>query len=355
MGKINATVVTVLFALATHDAAAQSIEVVGTRALGMAGAFVAVADDATATYWNPGGLPTGATLSALFDGNTADLVPGGDEGAPLTPESRAQRVSGRALALTTPAFGLSYYRIETITLAPVPAADDSSPDREEEIGSPPGTALVLQQYGATLVQSLAQGFNVGTTVKVVHGRAARLDPSVGATIGEALDRTDALEKEGTTRMDLDVGVMIAAGPIRLGAVGRNLLRPEFDTVEAIGDEEVDSVVLERQIRLGVAITPGHFAEAPNAPTTIAFDVDLHHTTGVYGEQRQVAIGAEQWLAQRRVGVRGGVRFNWVRRDERSASVGLSIGIRRGTYVEGQLTRGRDELESGWSVATRTSF
>jgi hypothetical protein len=149
--------------------------------------------------------------------------------------------------------------------------------------------------------------------------------------------------------------MIAAGPIRLGAVGRNLLQPEFDTVEAIGDEEVDSVVLERQIRLGVAITPGHFAEAPNAPTTIAFDVDLHHTTGVYGEQRQVAIGAEQWLAQRRVGVRGGVRFNWVRRDERSASVGLSIGIRRGTYVEGQLTRGRDELESGWSVATRTSF
>ena len=29
---------------------------VGARALGMGGAFVAVADDATATYWNPAGL-----------------------------------------------------------------------------------------------------------------------------------------------------------------------------------------------------------------------------------------------------------------------------------------------------------
>ena len=28
---------------------------VGARALGMGGAFVAVADDATATYWNPAG------------------------------------------------------------------------------------------------------------------------------------------------------------------------------------------------------------------------------------------------------------------------------------------------------------
>ena len=38
-------------------AAAQTAEVVGTRALGMGGAFVAVADDPSAVYWNPAGLP----------------------------------------------------------------------------------------------------------------------------------------------------------------------------------------------------------------------------------------------------------------------------------------------------------
>ena len=35
---------------------AQTIESVGIRAQGVAGAFVAVADDATATWWNPAGL-----------------------------------------------------------------------------------------------------------------------------------------------------------------------------------------------------------------------------------------------------------------------------------------------------------
>ncbi len=36
-----------------ETASAQGFEAVGTRALGMGGAFVAVADDASAVYWNP--------------------------------------------------------------------------------------------------------------------------------------------------------------------------------------------------------------------------------------------------------------------------------------------------------------
>ena len=48
-------------------ARAQDFEAVGTRALGMAGAFVAVADDATAAYWNPAGLAKGAVVSLVLD------------------------------------------------------------------------------------------------------------------------------------------------------------------------------------------------------------------------------------------------------------------------------------------------
>ena len=40
---------------------------VGTRASGMAGAFVAVADDATAVYWNPAGVATGSLVSVVLD------------------------------------------------------------------------------------------------------------------------------------------------------------------------------------------------------------------------------------------------------------------------------------------------
>jgi len=41
---------------------AQTFGGVGTRADGMGGAFVAVADDASAGYWNPAGIATGATV-----------------------------------------------------------------------------------------------------------------------------------------------------------------------------------------------------------------------------------------------------------------------------------------------------
>ena len=44
-------------------AGAQIYESVGIRAQGMGGAFVAVADDATATWWNPAGLASGAYFS----------------------------------------------------------------------------------------------------------------------------------------------------------------------------------------------------------------------------------------------------------------------------------------------------
>jgi len=45
--------------IATTDSSAQIVESVGNRALGMGGAFVAVANDSTATWWNPAGLATG--------------------------------------------------------------------------------------------------------------------------------------------------------------------------------------------------------------------------------------------------------------------------------------------------------
>ena len=46
--------------LLAEPAAAQSFGDVGTRAAGMGGAFVGVADDASAIYWNPGALATGS-------------------------------------------------------------------------------------------------------------------------------------------------------------------------------------------------------------------------------------------------------------------------------------------------------
>src|SRR6188474_227508 len=83
----------------------QSLDTVGTRAQGMGGAFVGVADDASAVYWNPAGLAGGAYFSLVLDGSGGRAVP--------EDEPDATSRSGWLLALTTPALGLSYARLQT--------------------------------------------------------------------------------------------------------------------------------------------------------------------------------------------------------------------------------------------------
>src|ERR1700741_3735958 len=58
-----------LFSLGSLSAtaSAQTTDVIGVRANGMAGAFTAVADDATAGWWNPAGLAGGALFNGLVE------------------------------------------------------------------------------------------------------------------------------------------------------------------------------------------------------------------------------------------------------------------------------------------------
>ena len=64
-------VVGAMVLLAGAPVNAQPFETVGVRTLGMGGAFVAVADDATANYWNPAGL-TDLFFSAVLDVQRTD-------------------------------------------------------------------------------------------------------------------------------------------------------------------------------------------------------------------------------------------------------------------------------------------
>src|SRR4029450_10968404 len=99
----------VAFVLAPVAALAQPFEGVGARAQGMA-AFVAVADDASAVYWNPGGLASGSYFSLVLDRTQAE-----------TKASLDGRGGGRSswlLALSAPALGLSYYRLRDTIVAP---------------------------------------------------------------------------------------------------------------------------------------------------------------------------------------------------------------------------------------------
>ena len=321
-----------------HPASAQLFESAGSRAQGMGGAFVAVANDSSATWWNPAGLGDGPFLDFAITRTTTEV----------TEELPALRERVPAFALGTPPIGLSYYRLRITDIQPIDPTGPGSGNREDRRAGVPVRSLAGSQLGVTLPQTLVTGVHVGTTLKWVRGTlrvtevpvadASSLSPSELLDLGEELEGGD-----GENHFDLDVGVLATAGPVRLGLSARNLLESEF----AEG-----AFVLSRQVRVGAAFDA---ARLPGTPLTVAVDADIVSYAAGSGDRRVVAIGAEQWLLARRLGIRGGARFNTAGAEDRAATVGVSVALRAGFFVDGHVLRGGASDERGWGVASRVSF
>ena len=178
-------------------AQAQAEPPVGVRAAGMAGAFTAVADDASSVYWNPAGLASGAFFSLVLDHNSLD------------------NRSATLIAIGTPPLGVSYYRTEMRESATRP------------------NSLVAHHAGVTVLQSLADRVAVGATVKLVRGVVS----SSGASVS-------------TTKFDTDLGLVTTGSFGRIGLSVRNATEPDFTAPDG------QLVTLERRIRAGVALNLG---------------------------------------------------------------------------------------------------
>jgi F plasmid transfer operon, TraF, protein len=202
------------------ECAAQGFESLGVRALGMGGAFVAVADDATAIYWNPAGLATGAIVSAVAERTQGTT---GEPGA-------LPHDSGTFVGLALPPVGVSYYRLRSARVLPNDAA----------------VSLVTQQVGVTLVQSIGERLDVAGTIKYVHGDAG----------------------VGSNTVDVDLGALAHLGAFRAGLVVRNLRQPSFDAPNL-----PNALRFDRQVRAGVAW------QAPSN-TTISCDARPTGSAGV---------------------------------------------------------------------------
>lgn len=317
----RAAVIVCLLALPAA-ARGQSLDTVGTRAQGMGGAFVGVADDASAVYWNPAGLAGGAYFSLVLDGNAARSVPDGRaDGASRT---------GWLLALSTPPLGLSYARLEVRKVGPSNGIPENSHLE----------SLVTQHVGVTLLHSLTDRVAVGTTLKVIRGIAASADVP-GNDRDDLLDHADLIG-HASTRLDLDVGLMATASFGRAGVTIRNLTAPGFDT--GSGQE----LPLERQARAGASVVL--------LPTwKLAADVDLLRTDGPFGDLREVSFGTEGQVT-RRLAARAGLRFNAAGHDNTPAlSVGGTFAVMGSVQVDGQYTGGSDRAFRGWGIAARMVF
>jgi hypothetical protein len=207
-------------------------------------------------------------------------------------------------------------------------------------------SLAARQFGLTVVQSILPGVHAGATLKYVRGtvRVATDDGSRSDT--DLLDAGEELEGgNASNQFDLDAGLMVVAGPMRFGAVMRNIRKPDFGT-------DLTPFALPRQTRIGAAIDA---EQAGGPPFIFSIDADVRAYATATGDRRVVATGAEQWFWTKRVAVRGGARFNTVGAEERAATAGGSVALRNGLYVEGYIVRGGSEPERGWGIGTRVSF
>lgn len=310
------------------SATAQIYETVGTRAQGMAGAFVAVADDATATWWNPAGIAVNY-FSAVIERGEAEEPP---DAGPHEPSWRGRTGSFAALF---PALGLSYYRLRISEIAPKPTTGEGPSDRQD-LRAAGVRSFVTHQVGATFGQSLGRYLVVASTVRLV--RAGRTSPIDGT-----LDEADELSVPLETRGDWDFGVLAMVGSVRVGAAVKHLREPEFGEGPSV-------FVLKRQARAGVSWVVGQAGSV--AALTAAFDADLTRTPTALGDRRHVAAGAELRLPRQSLALRAGVSANTAGEVSRSTSTGASVELARGVFIDGAWTFGSDWSRKGWAVGLR---
>jgi hypothetical protein len=274
----------------------------------MGGAFVGVADDATAVYWNPAGLATGAIVSLNVE--LGGLKPAGStDWGPKT----------ALVAFSLPPLGLAYYRQGAYGVATPEPAVTAVPSREEVRSSV--HALTTSTVAVSLLQSVSEHIVVSATPKLVWG-------------GDSV------------RPDVDASVMVAANRFRVGLAARHLASPTFEQE----DTGLGKVELERHARVGGGWGsgwPGY------SRVVVAVDGDVTRRVTPSGERRDVAAGVETWWRERRYALRGGVRGSTVGDARTVASIGASALV-AGFYVEGYVAQGQAD-ERSWSLGLRYSF
>jgi hypothetical protein len=295
----------VLVFSSTHFVHAQTFGGIGTRAEGMAGAFVAVADDATAVYWNPAGIATGATFDLqVATGHESTLF------------------VGAAL----PVLAASYYRTRDVTGLPTVSG---SPDRQNGgSGEVQVRTLTTSNVGLTVVQTIVPGLVIGTTARVVTGTIDAFDSS--------------------TTVDLDAGAIVSAWDVRFGLTARNLREAEFQA-------GTEAVRMNRQWRVGAALAPRSLPTGVHGPFTLALDVDLTETLDLHGKRRMAAAGGEYWVARGLAGARAGVRWSTLGDSHRAFAWGFTVRLPRSVHVEGQLTNDNEVEQLDWTIGARVTF
>jgi hypothetical protein len=204
MLRITASTVVALLLLAGAVQANFLETELGARAMGMGGAFVAVADDVTALHWNPAGLAGLPGVQVFGMRTSVYSIDGLSEDAVLT-----------SYGTGSMGYGLGWMRTG--------AADLYSEN------------TLLAGYGAeTPIDGLAAGITLKRFSVEAPGYEYYNDPAFAAG--------------GDDAYAADLGALYRRGKWSVGATVRNLGEPELRLLSTTAEDDLDPIVSE--LRLG---------------------------------------------------------------------------------------------------------
>ena len=311
-----------LVALLPPAARAQSDAPVGVRAAGMGGAFVAVADDASAVYWNPAGLASGSVRQH------------GDRSQP--DEHRRRR-------------GVSAGGLRTARRVGTPAAGSTPTTERSADASRRGRDRPRRRWrtwlpitsASTLVQSIGDVVAVGATLKYGRGSCCRdEDPH-----GLGLDRSTTLTGEGLEQVRRRPGRdgdarRIQGGPVRaksVRAIVRNCRRWKCDRPPAPGARR--------------RVVSGHSSPAGRCRLGSHAGRRRRRPVARCGYRRRSALS--RWTCAPR-GFPLEYRGRYSRRGP-VGSVGVSYPVYRSILADAQASFGSRNGDRGWGVGARVLF
>ena len=262
----------------------------------MGGAFVAVADDARATWWNPAGLPNSLIVDGVVDFRRT--------GSPtrsrrrFLKECRRAQWQFRRCAFAFPASA-------SATTACGSRASNRLQRRRLRTDKIPGPAplarsLLSQQFGVSLAQSLGDAVVVGGTVRFVRGSVATVPASVDRP-GAALDAAGDASGPESTHGDVDLGALlraVARAGRRGGAQPGGARRYRADGRPGVAGGPA-SVSVWRSSAMRTGAGRQVWTVACRRGSDARTDAD-------WRSARTSPSGVERWIHSRRVGLRGGV-------------------------------------------------
>lgn len=292
MSKIKTTLISfaLIFAISTSAFAnGLSLNSIGTKALGMGGAFVGLANDGTAIHWNPAGLAGQASsLSISYTGimpsatYKMDYTPYGGRNIDATSESQLHHVPALFVnySMDKWAFGLGVY---------VPAGLGIEWNPQDFYGPGAAGTEMMSQIGVisispTVAYQVTDKFSLGLAVNIFYGMfdmkqpvegAFQFDESstgtgVGFTIGAKYDFSETFSAGATFKTSTKVAMSGDATntlfPI-LPTIPPNV-HPDYPNGLAPGPKESS---FSRDVTWPMWIAGG-IAYKPTCCLTLAFDV-----------------------------------------------------------------------------------